>query len=301
MPKYQIDKDLILLSRIKYKRHSTLQRYLMNAFFKTTLIFNKPKAPIIRKVITIKAIDGTPIQCYFYHQGDKLDKPLLLYFHGGGFQMEGTFIHQGLIERFVLESNVNVMYVKYRLMPEVVFPKPFEDAIATYQYVKSHKNQYRVTDFYVAGDSAGGHLAYSLSLYDLREGNQLIKKTILIYPVLTYIHEFASHKMYTDTPMWNQSLNKAMWQQYLKQAKDKTYADLLSIDPKGLGKVYLETAEFDPLRDEGIALEHVLHESEVNVISYHTKYTVHGYDALPLAAITKEMMQHRIDFLKESL
>ena len=135
MPKYQIDKDLILLSKIKYKRHYALQRHLMNAFFKTTLRLAKPKAPIIRKTIKIKSLDETDLTLYHYHTGDNTPKPLLIYFHGGGFQMDGTIIHQAIIEKFILEANLNVLYVKYRLMPEALFPKPFLDAKASYQYV----------------------------------------------------------------------------------------------------------------------------------------------------------------------
>jgi acetyl esterase/lipase len=107
--------------------------------------------------------------------------------------------------------------------------------------------------------------------------------------------------MYHDTPMWNQTLNKAMWHQYLKQTKTLDYTDLLSYVPKGLKEVYIETAQFDPLRDEGIALEHLLKEAGIHVVAHHTSYTVHGYDAIPLASITKTMMQKRIEFLKETL
>jgi acetyl esterase/lipase len=76
------------------------------------------------------------------------------------------------------------------------------------------------------------------------------------------------------------------------------YASLLERDVNGLSPLYIETAEFDPLRDEGIALEKKLKKANIKVIAHHTKKTVHGYDALPQATITKAMMQQRIHFLK---
>jgi acetyl esterase/lipase len=273
----------------------------MNVFFKTTFVLAKPKLPIKRVSITIKRDKEDDLLCYHYYQEGSKGLPLLIYFHGGGFQMEGTFIHQNILERFVLESNVQVLYVKYRLMPEFTFPKPFEDAMDAYRYVLNHKKIFQTDLIYTGGDSAGGHIAYALSLYDLKQEHSYIKKTLLLYPVLTNQHVFASHKMYTDTPMWNQVLNKTMWNRYLKHAKDLTYVDLLQHDPKGMSSVYIETAQFDPLRDEGIALEKRLIEACVDTLAIHTKYTVHGYDALPNADITKKMMMSRIAFLKEDL
>lgn len=299
MKTYKVDKDLQLLTNINFKRHFALQRYLMNVFFKTTFVLAKPKLPIKRVSITIKRDKEDDLLCYHYYQEGSKGLPLLIYFHGGGFQTEGTFIHQNILERFVLESNVQVLYVKYRLMPEFTFPKPLDDAFDAYRYVLNHKKIFQTDLMYSGGDSAGGHIAYALSLYDLKQGHSYIKKTLLLYPVLTNQHVFASHKMYTDTPMWNQVLNKTMWNRYLKHSKDLTYVDLLQHDPKGMGSVYIETAQFDPLRDEGIALEKRLIEARVDTLAIHTKHTVHGYDALPNADITKKMMMSRIAFLKE--
>lgn len=297
--KLAIDKDLAILSKIRYKRHYALQRYLMNVFFKTTLVLTKPKAPVIRETIIIKREDHDDLLCYHYYKEGSQGKPLLFYFHGGGFQTEGTFIHQQMIEQFVLEANIQVLYVNYRLMPEFVFPSANQDAIDSYLFALNHDEIFHTQTYYVAGDSAGGHIALSLSVYDLEMKRNHIKKTLLIYPVVTYTGNFSSHNMYVDTPMWNQSLNLAMWKQYLKQTKDPMDADLLKKHYNGLEKVYIETAYYDPLRDEGIALEKVLKGFNVNVSSYHTLHTVHGYDSIPYAKITKKMMQARIAFLKE--
>jgi acetyl esterase len=298
---YAIDKDLLILSKVRYKRHYALQRYLMNAFFKTTLVLTKPKSPVLRETITIDRLEDDDLLCYHYYVEGTQGKPLLLYFHGGGFQMEGTFIHQHIIEQFVLEAHIQVLFIKYRLMPEFVYPSANKDAIDSYDYVLKHHQRFQTKTFYVAGDSAGGHIALSLSLYDLESNQNNIKKTLLIYPVISNTAEFSSHNMYTDTPMWNQSLNVSMWKSYLKHTKQPQDADLLRKVYHGLGPVYIETAHFDPLRDEGIALEKLLKVSHVDVKSHHTLHTVHGYDAIPHAKITKKMMQSRIAFLKENI
>ena len=296
--KYRIDPDLKPLLPFKFKKHSTLTRHLMNAFFKASFELTKPKSPFIRERVTIQSLDRETITCYHYYKDHYERKNMLIYVHGGGFQNEGTSVHQNMILKFAEHANLQILYVKYRLLPEYPYPKAFEDVVAAFQYLMTKNDIFQFPMLYVGGDSAGGNLAYALSLYDRDQGYHLIKKTMLIYPVLTRHAHFSSHDMHQLTPMWNQHLNQAMWQKYLATSEDDTYASLLERDVNDLSPIYIETAEFDPLRDEGIALEKKLKQANITVIAHHTKKTVHGYDALPHATITKAMMQQRILFLK---
>lgn len=296
--KYRIDPDLKTLLPFKFKRHSTLTRHLMNAFFKVSFQLTKPKLPYVRKTLTINSHDGEAFTCYHYYKEHHQNKPLLIYIHGGGFQNEGTSIHQQMIIRFVEKSNLQVIYVKYRLLPEYPYPKAFEDVVSAYDHLLKHQQIFTYTDLYVGGDSAGGNLAFALALYDRDQKRSHIKKTMLIYPVLTKHHQLSSHLTHQMTPMWNQHLNQKMWEAYLKNVKNDQYASLLEHDMHGLGSVYIETAEFDPLRDEGLLLEKKLTKQGIDVIAFHTSKTVHGYDALPHANITQQMMLQRIAFLK---
>jgi len=296
--KYRIDPDLKPLLPFKFKRHSTLTRHVMNALFKVSFQLTKPKLPYIRKTLKINSHDGEAFTCYHYYKEDHQNQPIFIYVHGGGFQNEGTSIHQQMIMRFVEESHLQVMYVKYRLLPDYKYPKAFEDVVSTYHYILSQKQELAYTNLYVGGDSAGGNLAFALALYDRDQSLHHIKKTMLIYPVLTKHHQLSSHLTHMMTPMWNQHLNQSMWASYLKDVNNDQYASLLEHEMHSLHSVYIETAEFDPLRDEGILLEKKLKKQGIDVVSYHTLKTVHGYDALPHAKITQKMMLHRIAFLK---
>ena len=296
--KYSIDPDLKPLLPFKFKKHSTLTRHLMNAFFKASFEFTKPKSPFNRKRLTIQSLGCEKITCYHYYKDDFEHKNMLIYLHGGGFQTEGASFHQKMILKFAEHADLQILYVKYRLLPKYRYPKAFEDVVAAYQYLKMQTKTFQFPSLFVGGDSAGGNLAFALALYDRDQGNHLIKKTMLIYPVLTRHTHFSSNDMYQLTPMWNQHLNQAMWKAYLKHSSEDTYASLLERDMTELNTVYIETAEFDPLRDEGIALEKKLRQANIKVIAHHTKKTLHGYDVLPHANITKMLMQQRIHFLK---
>lgn len=299
--KLNIDHELNLLSNIRFTKHSSLSRYLMNGLYKSTLALSKVKPPCVKDEIIIKRENAEDLACDFYYEDGSFFKPLILYFHGGGFQMEGTIIHKKLYETYAKHIPASVLAVNYRLLPEYPYPHAFHDAVDAFKYVTKHQKSLGYTHLYVAGESAGGNLALALTMWARDQKYDDIKKVLLIYPVLTKHHSLASHLMYHDTPMWNQVLNQSMWQMYLNGREEDTYASLLENDMEDLPPLYLETAQFDPLRDEGILLEKKIKEVHGKIQSNHTMNTVHGYDAIPAAKITKHMINQRIHFFKENI
>lgn len=63
---------------------------------------------------------------------------------------------------------------------------------------------------------------------------------------------------------------------------------------------YIETAEFDPLRDEGLNYADALQQQGVTVCLNATCGTVHGYDANIKSDITKQAMRQRVAFLQQA-
>ena len=303
MPKHKlnIDYDLQLLSNIRFTKHSALARHLMNGIYKSTLALAKVKPPCVKETVVIKRENREDLVCDLYFEDGTFFKPLIIYFHGGGFQMEGTIIHKQMYETYAKLIPASVFAVKYRLLPEYPYPHAFNDAIDAFKYVVEHQKELGYTHLYVAGESAGGNLALALTMWARDHGYEDIEKLCLIYPVLTKHHNLASHMTYQDTPMWNQVLNASMWQMYLNGREDDDYASLLEKDLSSLPPVYLETAQFDPLRDEGLLFEKKVHAAKGLITAHHTMHTVHGYDAIQSAKVTKKMMANRIKFFKESI
>ncbi|MDR4968156.1 MAG: alpha/beta hydrolase fold domain-containing protein, partial [Acholeplasmataceae bacterium] len=130
-----------------------------------------------------------------------------------------------------------------------------------------------------------------------------VSKVALLYPVIDVKQETKSIIKYTDTPMWNSILNKSMWDLYLKNGDNGMleYASPSLANLKRFPKTYIETAEYDCLRDEGIQFAEQLKKAGVKVEEHHTKKTVHGYDAMFLSKFVKEMIKKRIKFLKGDL
>ena len=69
---------------------------------------------------------------------------------------------------------------------------------------------------------------------------------------------------------------------------------------QNLPLTYLETAEYDPLRDEGRHYASALQSHGVEVVVNETRRTIHGYDSVAKSAITQDSLRQRIAFLKKA-
>ena len=134
----------------------------------------------------------------------------------------------------------------------------------------------------LVGDSAGGALAAGVSQQALDRGENPVCAQILIYPVTDHETRTESARSFTDTPMWRTGSNLAMWKVYLRgsdPAAVPAYAAPLHRDSfAGLPPAFVEVAEFDPLRDEGIEYARALEAAGVATELREVKGGIHGYD-----------------------
>jgi epsilon-lactone hydrolase len=91
---------------------------------------------------------------------------VILFLHGGGFQIGSTHSHRALIAAISAESGYRVLGVDYRRAPEHRFPAALEDVLTAYGWLLDQGIEPGQIAF--AGDSAGGNLALAamLSLRD---------------------------------------------------------------------------------------------------------------------------------------
>jgi acetyl esterase/lipase len=91
--------------------------------------------------------------------------PVIVFFHPGGW-VSGTRTTppQSLLRQ--VARGYAVVSADYRLAPAVHFPVPLQDAKTAVRWVKAHANEYglRANKVFVAGASAGGHLAAMVAL-----------------------------------------------------------------------------------------------------------------------------------------
>ena len=124
---------------------------------------------------------------------------------------------------------------------------------------------------------------------------------LLIYPVTDRRMNYDSCRNFVDTPMWNAKLSKLMWQGYVQNenAPDIAYASPMEAKRfDSLPTSYVETAEFDCLRDEGIAYANAMKHAGVAVTLHETRGTMHGFDIVEKAPTAKAMVKVRIAFMR---
>jgi acetyl esterase/lipase len=107
----------------------------------------------------------------FRPQGVDRGDAAIVYFHGGAFLFAGTATHRRLAERLALETGHPVLSVAYRHLPETTVSGSVDDAVAAVNWMLDQG--YDPSRLIVAGDSAGGHLAFVVARTAAEHGLRL--------------------------------------------------------------------------------------------------------------------------------
>jgi len=110
---------------------------------------------------------GVPgIEC---HPVDVADNaPIILYFHGGGFRIASALAYRSYGSHLAAVLGARVLLVEYRLAPEHKFPIAVDDCFAVWESLLAEGiDTGRIV---IAGDSAGGGLAASVTMHALADG-----------------------------------------------------------------------------------------------------------------------------------
>ncbi|MGH1561380.1 alpha/beta hydrolase [Mumia sp. DW29H23] len=101
-------------------------------------------------------------------KADHADSHAVLYLHGGAFLVGGLNTHRGLAARLSATSGCAVLNVGYRMMPKHPVSQAVEDGLSGYQWLLDQG--YAPERIVIAGDSAGGYLAFAVTLAILEAG-----------------------------------------------------------------------------------------------------------------------------------
>lgn len=231
--------------------------------------------------------------------------PCLVYFHGGGFVLKEAPYHRKLLADYAIETNCIVISVDYRLAPKYPFPTALEDCYAASKWTFEQADVLGIdkTKVAIGGDSAGGALAASVTLANRDRKDMDFCFQMLLYPVTDARQNTDSMKKFDDVPLWNAKLNKKMWEFYLKNGLPikKEYASPMETHSfNNLPNAYVEVAEFDCLRDEGIHYAKALKKATSSIELNLTRGTIHGYDLIESSDIVLTNKNIRIKALQKA-
>ena len=202
----------------------------------------------------------------------------ILFFHGGGYALGSIETHHNFVASMSIYLGVKIHSLEYSLSPENKFPKALEDAKKAYlEIIKNYDN----SKIILCGDSAGAHLAASLT-YDLCESEIPSPfAQILIYPMICPSLDFESMELYKEDFLLTKSSMVWFWNQLRSSQKDNKDPrfDLLKQDKMNLSvtKTLVVTAGFDPLYDEGVAYIKLLKKNGNEVQRLDFKDLIHGF------------------------
>lgn len=210
--------------------------------------------------------------------------PVVLYFHGGGWTLGTLDQADWLCSNVAAQAGAVVVSVDYRLAPDHRFPAATRDCADATAWVAAHSGQLRGRPgaLAVMGDSAGGNLATVACMTARDAGGPAIARQVLIYPSVDATLSSPSIARYADAPMLKRADMDAYLDHYTGTA-DRRHPHLspLFADLAGLPPALIQTAEHDPLCDEGRRYAERLRAQGVQV--RHTEYVgvPHAFVNLP--------------------
>ena len=217
-------------------------------------------------------------------------RAVMAYYHGGGWVIGTLDTHDQTCRLLCNALQAVVVSIDYRLAPEFPFPTPQDDCFNATQWIAQNRSQLGVAalPLLVGGDSAGGNLAAAVALR-ARDSGLTLAGQLLVYPVTNFDFTTESYRNGDNTPMLTTGAMRHFWGMYLKDEADGANplaSPLRAPSLAGLAPAYVVTAEYDPLRDEGIAYAKALEAAGVKTRLRNCAGMIHGFMGIPVVEDT---------------
>ena len=216
-------------------------------------------------------------------------KPVLVYFHGGGWVIGSLDSYDATCRELCVGAGCVVVSIDYRLAPEQRYPAAVDDCYASARWVAANAASLGVDPrrLAVGGDSAGGNLSAAVSLMARDKGGPAICFQLLVYPVTDADFTTGSYVQNAEGYLLTATSMKWFWGHYAPseaQRREAYASPLRAADLSGLPPAWVCTAEFDPLRDEGEAYAKRLQKAGVSTALTRYEGLIHGFISMGLVA-----------------
>lgn len=206
-------------------------------------------------------------------------RPLLLWFHGGGWSGGGLDSHDTLCRHLTRATGGPVLAADYRLAPAAPFPAAVSDARAVTDWALSHAADLGgdPAKVVVAGDSAGGNLAAVVARH---ADPGALAGQVLVYPVVDAAMEWDSVRRFATGHGFTAEDLRACWDAYVPDPAlrvDPDASPLRAFDLRGVAPALVLVAACDVLRDQGVAYAEALRAAGVRTKLLTANNQLHGF------------------------
>lgn len=253
---------------------------------------------------TAPARDGyeIPIRTYRPHGArDRGPLPVVMYFHGGGWVLGNVVNYDSLCTHLSDELDALVLSVDYRMAPEHPAPVAAHDCVDAARWVVGNGAQIGAdpTRLAVCGDSAGGNLAAVVAQCFRDDGLDSIRHQALIYPATDLTMSSPSILQHATAPILTKRSMDCFADHYVPdvaQRCDPLVSPLFG-DVENLPPTLIQTADLDPIRDDGVRYAEALRAAGVEVRLTNYLGVPHGFASVPGATLIGR--QHRAEIVAE--
>jgi len=247
----------------------------------------RPPGPVVGEVVDgvlPGAAEDLPYR--LYRPATPGPHPMVAYFHGGGWVLGSLESDDPLCRDLCVRSDAVIVSVNYRHAPEARFPAAADDAFAAVRWIARHAKELGGIpgQLVVAGWSAGANVAAVACQLARDAGGPDILGQVLLTPVVDARMDRQSYVENAEGFVLTAPLMRWFWDHYADPAdRDDPKASPLVGNFSNLPPALIVTAEFDPLRDEGVALAEALAAAGVPV--HHLAARGHVHTSLTMVDV----------------
>ena len=253
---------------------------------------------------TAPARDDHEIPLRIYRPRDlpdsRTDVPVVMWFHGGGWVLGDVVGDDPVCTHVAAEVGCVVVSVDYRLAPEHRAPTAAHDCVDATTWVRASGDVLRAdtSRMAVVGDSAGGNLAAVVAQV-LRDHGIRLRLQALVYPSTDLTLSSPSAQEHRHAARLTTRDMEVFREHYAPPGadlRDPVLSPLLG-RLEDLPRALVQTADLDPLRDDGIRYAAALRRAGVPARLTNYLGVPHGFTGLP--GLTPAARQQRWELVTE--
>ena len=263
-----------------------------------------------RRSITVPGYLGDPIELAVIQRIGRTGPTTGVYtIHGGGMMFGHHLGNLDSYDDWLLDHDVVLISVDYRLAPEHPDPYPVEDCAAGLVWVAEHADELGIDPdrIVIAGQSAGAGLAAGTALLMRDRGGPAVLGQILVSPMLDDRDRTVSTQQIDGVGVADRQMTRFGWDAYLGERRgtddvSEYAAPARAISLADLPPTYIDCGSAEVFRDETVSYASALWAAGVDAELHVWPGAFHGFTSMvPDATVSRRAVSALADWTRRLL